>query len=92
MVPGVSVEKSQELTSCGRVNQLVDLRKRKMVLRACLVQVDEIYAHPPFAIGLAYHYWVCKPLGMKHFSDEAGHEEFVKLFLDSFLAIGGKPT
>lgn len=51
MVPGVDVEKTQQLTSGGRINQLVYAWNGKIVFGARLVKVDEIYDHLPLVVG-----------------------------------------
>lgn len=59
---------------------------------ACLVEICEVYPHPPLIVGFAYHDWVGKPLWMEDFSDEAYFEKFIELFLDSLFAIWREAT
>lgn len=42
--------------SQGFINRLVNLTKWEAVLRECLVEVSEVYTHPPFPIVLPHHY------------------------------------
>ena len=40
------------------------------ILRVSFVEVREIYAHPPFSVGLLNHDDIYQPIGVVHFSDE----------------------
>src|SRR3989337_267005 len=53
VVSRVCIQKREQVTPGGGIHNLVDARQGKRVLRACLVQIYEIYAKPPFSISLA---------------------------------------
>ena len=45
VVPGVGVQKGQTLASCSRVDYLIDARERKVIFRACPIDMFEVNAH-----------------------------------------------
>ena len=45
MVPGVSVQKGQSLTSRSRVNYLIDAGEREVIFRACPIYMLEVNTH-----------------------------------------------
>jgi hypothetical protein len=47
MVPGVAVEEAEQVAARRGVNDLVYLRQPERVLRAVLVEVGVVEAHPP---------------------------------------------
>ena len=55
------------------------------VLRASLIEVCEIYAHPPFSIGFFNHDHVCQPIGIVHFSDEIRLKQLSNFFGYGFV-------
>ena len=65
-----SVHEAQDLVPHSRVYQSIYLWEWIAVLRASLVEVREVYTHPPFTIGLFNHDHVCQPVGVVYFSDE----------------------
>ena len=76
----------------GRVYKLIYLWQRKAVFRAHLVQICIVETHVLLFIGLFYHHNISKPRRILFFSDDAGLEEFLDLFLDGgHLLIGEMP-
>ena len=70
MVAGVAIKKREKRAPGYRVNNLVDARERKRILRAVLVEIRVINTHSPFAVLLFYKDWICLPLWMCDFSDK----------------------
>ena len=50
---------------------LIDLWEGIDVLWTCLVQVGEVYAHPPSPIGLFYQDHIGDPIGVLTLSNES---------------------
>jgi len=51
---------------------LVDARESEGILRAMLVEVSVVDAHPPLVVVLFENeYWICQPLGVINFFDES---------------------
>ena len=45
MVPGICIQERQPLTSCSRVDYLIDARKREVILRAGPIDMLEVDTH-----------------------------------------------
>ena len=56
------------------------------VFGAGLIEVREVYAHPPFSIGLFNHDHVGQPIGVVYFLDEVCLKQ-----LSNFLSYGFVP-
>jgi ribosome biogenesis GTPase A len=52
MIAGVTVKKREQLATCSGVYNLIDAREIESLLRAVLVEICVINAHPPFFILL----------------------------------------
>ena len=59
MIPLKGVQKAHPRVSVCGIYQLVNLRYRKRVFWACLVQIHEIYTNPPLAILLLHYHGIC---------------------------------
>jgi hypothetical protein len=75
VVPGVAVEEAEQVAARHGVDDLIYPRQLEGVLRAVLVEVGVVGAHPPLVrVLLADEDGVSEPLRMEDFSDEAGRE------------------
>jgi hypothetical protein len=75
VVPGVAVEEAEQVAARCGVDDLVNPRQPEGVLRAVLVEVGVVDAHPPLIrVLLADEDGVGEPLRMEDLSDEAGRE------------------
>jgi hypothetical protein len=75
VVPGVAVEEAEQVTAYRGVDDLINSRQTKRILRAVFVEVSVVDAHPPLVcVFLADEDRVGKPLKMENFADEARRE------------------
>jgi hypothetical protein len=81
------IKKAQKVTSCHGVHDLINAWQWKRILRAGLVEIREIDAHPHSPIGLWDHQGVCLPRGVHHFSDHLGLLQLPHFLDDEVLAI-----
>ena len=73
---------------CG-IDQLIYLRHRERVLRACSVQICEIYTNPPFAVLLPNYDGIYKPFREEDFLYRPGlfqPPDLLPYYLDVFLS------
>ena len=56
--------------SYSRVYQSIYSREWIAVFGVGLIEIREVYAHPPFSIGLLNHNDICQLIEVIHFSDE----------------------
>ena len=70
MVPGISVQERQSLTSRSRVDYLVDAGKRKMIFRAGPIDMLKIDAHAKQIVLFGDHDDIGEPLGVVNLSDK----------------------
>jgi hypothetical protein len=75
VVPGVSIEKVEQVAAHRGVDDLINPRQPERVLGAVLVEASVVNAHPPLVcVLLANEDEVGEPLKMENFADEAGRE------------------
>src|ERR1051325_11298762 len=65
IVTGETIHEGENLMLSGVVNQNINVRKWKIVFRACLIQISVIHTHSYFAILLRYGYHICNPLRIR---------------------------
>ena len=70
MVPGISIQERQSLTSRSRVDYLVDAGKTKMIFRAGRIDMLEIDAHAKRIVLFGDHDDIGEPLGVVNLSDK----------------------
>ena len=73
-----------------RVYQDVNLREGVAILGARLVQVCEVYTHPPFPIGFFNHQYIGQPVGVVHFPNEFYILQYADFFQYSSVSFLGK--
>ena len=75
MITRVAVEEGEQDTPGSGVDDLVNARESEGILRAMLVEVCVVDAHPSFVVVLFEdEYWIRQPLGVVNFFDESYHE------------------
>jgi hypothetical protein len=72
VVARVAVEEAQQGAPSGRVDDLVDVRKREGVFRAVTIEVSVVDTHSPLASFLGYKHRVGEPNRVPTFTDESG--------------------
>jgi hypothetical protein len=72
VVARVVVEEAQQGAPRGRVDNLVDTRKREGVFRAVAIEVGVVDTHSPLAGFLGYKHQVGKPNWVFTLTDESG--------------------
>jgi hypothetical protein len=83
VIPGVCFEKTETITSCCRVDYLVNTRQREMILRAILIETCIIDTHAKSCcVFLWHHECVGHPLGLLELPNESGLAEPTNLFTD----------
>ena len=50
------------------------------ILGVCFIQVREVHTHPPFFVGLFYHYYVGQPVEVVNFAYKLYFLQLVNLF------------
>jgi hypothetical protein len=69
----VAVEEAQQVASCGRVDDLVDARKREGVFREVTVEIGVVDTHSSLAGFLGYKHRVGEPNRVFTFTNESGN-------------------
>ena len=92
VVAGVSVQEGQELTSGGRLDDLVDLREGERILGTGLIEAGLVDTHAPGLVLLQDEDWVGQPLRVKHFHYDAGRQKLGDLFTNGSSLLFGKSS
>ena len=75
MIARVTVQEGEQYASGRLVDDLIDAREPKGILRAMLVEVCVVDAHPLLVVILFENeYWIRQPLGVVNFFDESSRE------------------
>jgi hypothetical protein len=75
VVPGVAVEKAEQVAACRGVNDLIYPQQPEGFLGVVSAEVCVVDAHPPLVrVLLADEDGVGEPLRMEDFSDEASRD------------------
>jgi hypothetical protein len=67
----VGIKETQGLTSDREIYVLINIGKGKQIFRTCLVPTHVVNAHPLFPILFRYNNWICYPVRVLDFFDEA---------------------
>jgi hypothetical protein len=89
MITGEAVQKCHHFIACGGIDNLVDSCEGKIILGATFDQICEVSTHSPFSILLSDHHYICQPLWVGYFPDEACIEQSLNLNLRSFYLFLG---
>lgn len=81
IVAGEDIHEASQIMASGRFHQEVDSREREVVLCLGFAKIHKVHTHPLFAIDFFYHYNVCQPVGVVHFSHELSVHELLNFFL-----------
>src|ERR1044072_4285573 len=65
IVTGETIHEGDNFMLSGVVNQNINMRKWKIVFRACFVQISVIHTHPYLTILLRYRHHVSNPLWIR---------------------------
>ena len=84
MIARVTVQEGEQYASGHLVDDLIDAREPKGILRAMLVEVCVVDGHPPLVVLFENEYWIRQPFGVVNFFDASGHEQLGEFFLDAF--------
>lgn len=63
VVPRISIQKTKNLVPRCFIHQAINVRKGISILRACIVQIREICAHPSLSVWLLNHHHIGLPGG-----------------------------
>lgn len=76
----------------GSINQLINLRKRVVVLRTCFVEINIINTYSPIFIWFFDQYNISKPLGLLYFNNKPCLKQLIHLVANRLLAFKIKLT
>ena len=71
---------------------MVDARERKMIFRACPIDMFEINAHTKGIVLFGNHNDIGEPLGVVYLSDELCCKESSHLLANGFFLLNGGPS
>ena len=89
IIAGERIHEGEELMARGRVHQLIDSGKGIAVLRTGLIQLFEVYAHPPLAVCLFDQDNIRNPIRIIDFLNESGLEELIHFLGYRLLPLWG---
>jgi hypothetical protein len=84
MISWICIQWTQVLKTSSGVNQTIYLWQGKVIFEVCLIEVSEVYKHPPFFIGVFHHYHISKPFRVYYLSNESCLQQLTCLLQDFF--------
>ena len=82
VVPRKGIQKAEQPANRGVVYQSINAWQGIRVFREGLVKVCEVYAHPPFPVGLLHQHHVCQQLWVLNLPDVADAQQLSHLFFN----------
>ena len=87
LYPEMASKKLSNLQLGGAVYQSINAWQGVGVLWAGLVEVCEVYAHPPLPVGLLYQHHICQPLWVLNLPNVVDTQQLSCFFFDDVLPL-----
>jgi hypothetical protein len=84
------IHEAQEVVARSGVHQEINSWEREAVLRASLIEVGKVYAHPPLTRRFLDHDYVSQPIRVMDFPDKIRIHQLVHFFSYSFVPLRGE--